>query len=117
MAMLQAQNNLGYLNQQEGNIAIAEKHYIKAVSCDGEYKSYGNLILLLFKENKLDLADRYAKEGIKNYPNSAALYYLLGLTEYKRGDRENALKNLNISYQLSHDPQIMNTLIQMQNKQ
>jgi len=111
----QAQNNLGYLNQQLGNLAIAERNYIKAVECGGEYKSYGNLVLLLFKENNLDLAEHYAKQGLKNYPNGAALYYILGLVRYKKGDRENALKNLDIGYKLSGDPQIMDAIIKIQN--
>jgi tetratricopeptide (TPR) repeat protein len=111
----QAQNNLGYLNQQLGNFAVAEENYIKAVSCSGEYKSYGNLVLLLYKENNLDLAEHYVKQGLINYPNGAALYYILGLIQYKKGDKENALKNLDIGYKLSGDSQIMDALIKIQN--
>lgn len=111
----EALGNLGYLNQAKGNLKTAEEYYIKAVKCNGKYKSYGNLVILLYKINKLDLAEHYTREAIQNYPNGAGFYFVLGLIEYKKGDKQSALKNLDIGYQLSHDPQIMDAYIQIKN--
>ncbi|HVA96447.1 MAG TPA: hypothetical protein VND99_02220 [Candidatus Acidoferrales bacterium] len=110
-----ALNNLGYLDQSTGNIQAAEQNYLQSVQCSGGYKDYGNLILLLVKLHKLDLAEKYTKEAIVKYPNGAGLYFILGVIDDKKGNKQEALKNLGIGYQLSHDPQIAQAYIEVQN--
>lgn len=103
-----AVNNLGYLYQISGRIQDAEQQYFKAVECSHGYKDYGNLVILLYRLHKYKLAEHYTKEAIQKFPNGPGLYFVLGLTEYQLGNKEDALKNLAIGYKLSQDPQIAN---------
>src|SRR6266568_2061266 len=103
-----AVNNLGYLYQSVSNIQTAEREYFIAVQCSHGYKDYGNLVVLLYKLHRYDLAEKYSKEAIQKFPNGAGLYFVLGLIEYQKVDKQDALKSLAIGYQLSHDPQIAN---------
>ncbi len=62
----------------------------------------------MYKLHEYNLSKNYTKEALHKYPNGAGLYFLLGVIEYKIGDKQDALKHLAIGYQLSQDPQIAN---------
>lgn len=112
-----AVNNLGYFYQINGQVQKAEHEYFIAVKCSQGYKDYGNLVILLYKEHKFDLAEQYTKLAIQKYPNGAGLYFILGLIDNKKGNKYEALKNLTIGYKLSQDPQIAKAyLLIQQNK-
>ncbi|HVA96448.1 MAG TPA: hypothetical protein VND99_02225 [Candidatus Acidoferrales bacterium] len=110
-----AYNNLGLIDQSEGNLQKAQSEYLKAVQCNGEYKEYGNLIILLYKTHQYDLAEKYTKIAIQKFPNGAGLYFILGAIEDKKGNKLDSLKDLNKGYQMSHDPQIAKAIDLLKN--
>jgi protein O-mannosyl-transferase len=109
-----ALNNLGVLYQSEGNLQAAQTQYLQAVKCDGKYKNYGNLVIVLYERHKYDLAETYAKEAIRKFPGEAGMYFVLGVIEDKKGDKRDAIRDLNTGYQLSHDPQIAKAINQFE---
>jgi len=62
-----ANNNLGYIDQSEGNFQKAQSEYLKSVQCNGGYKDYGNLVLLLYRTQQYDLAESYTRTRYENF--------------------------------------------------
>jgi protein O-mannosyl-transferase len=110
-----AHNNLGYLYQMSGKLSSAEQEYLQSVKCNGDAKSYGNLVVLLYKMHDYSLAMQYTRQAIMKYPENAGLYFILGVLEDQKGDRTDALRDLTTGYQLSHDPQIKKAIDEVKN--
>ena len=113
----QAVGNLGYLYELQEETKNAESYFLTALGCNSDYKSYGNLIVLLYNQGELGKSRYYINKGLQVYPNSAPLYYVLGLIEYKQGSKEKSLRDIKISYELDNNLQTAETLQQIENNQ
>ena len=114
--MASAVNNIGYINEQDGNISIAIDYYKKSLAIqmsvndqEGVAHSYNNIGLIYYDLGDIPLAIEYyhksisIREAIKDDHGMAQSYNNIGLVYNQQGDKELALKFYHMSlkkYQL-----------------
>lgn len=117
MPCTDAPSNLAILDQEMGNLQDAAQNYRKVVNCRGKFEDFQNLVLVLYQQNDLDRIAYFAKKGIQKYPQGAGLYYMLGIVEAKRNNKQDALKNLEYAYELTPNQKISDAINQVKNNQ
>jgi len=70
-------NNLGVVEMNNNNFAIAIEYYLRAIKLDKYLMAYQNLGRLYLRLNKFEDAEKIITEGIAVYPTDNELNYLL----------------------------------------
>ena len=91
--------NLGYIYERMENIQQAKTEYIKGLQArhyvpDGHSHyliNYGALTRMLFSYGDWSGARNYAKQGLRDYPDSSDLWVYLALADYNLHDQKDAL--------------------------
>lgn len=112
-----ASSNLAILDRHVGNYQAALQDYAISLKCFGLYDNYENYVLMLYELHNLNQTEQYAKQGIQKYPQGVGLYYMLGVAEANKGDKTDALKNLNTAYQLYPAQKMENAINQVKNNE
>lgn len=87
-----ALNNLGGVYRDEKNFSKAKEYFQKANEIGDQYYSFINLANTLLYDYKDPKATQiFIKEALKKLPGNARLWYLLGLSDYLLGNKEEAL--------------------------
>lgn len=97
-------NNLGAIEEHQGELDKAEESYKKAVDNGGYYLAYENLAsLYLFKQKDIQKAREFSETSLKVLPYNPKLWFILALAEYQLGNRQEALSAARTAYQLNPD--------------
>ena len=91
--------NLGYIYEQLGNIQQAKKEYRLAYQAKNYIpwqhqhylQVYEQLAILSLRTNDQKTAKDVLLAGVKDYPGTPELWYLLTICEYKLGDQKSAI--------------------------
>lgn len=94
-------NNLGAVYQQEGNWQKAEQLYKKTLSLSDYYLAYENLAQLYTAHEPPEQAKEFITNSLKKLPNNPKLWLYLSLTDYKLGNKQDALLEARQSYLIS----------------
>lgn len=85
-------NNLGAIEEREGNTEKAEQLYRKAIENGQYYIAYENVAnILLLQKKDPKKAKEFSEEALQLLPNNAKLWLILALSEHKLGNKERAL--------------------------
>lgn len=105
-----AVNNLGILEEHNGNFEKAYYYYTKALRENDRLPMYENIARILVLSKKLKEAEQFTKDAIKKYPLSAKLWLTLSLAHYDLGEYTLALPEAIKSYELLPDPGTQNVI-------
>lgn len=93
-------NNLGVIVERQGNINQAKEYYQKSIENGGYYLAYENMANILFKEDP-QKAREFCKASLDKLPLNPKLWILLAVSDYKLGQKEEALLAARQAYILS----------------
>lgn len=99
-------NNLGVIYERKQDFAKAKEYYKKAIDNGQYYLAYENYAsILLFRDEKPEEAKEFATESLKKLPLNSKLWFILTLSHYKLGNKEEALLASRQAYILSPSEQ------------
>lgn len=84
-------NNLGNVYLEKKDIKRARKYYELAMRNGNYHIAYENLALLLLKHESPKEANEFSKDAVQKLPNSSKLWMTLAVSEYRLGNRNDAL--------------------------
>lgn len=93
-------SNLGAIEERRNNLTQAKKDYQKAIANGGYYLAYENLANIYFKENPREARD-FCKKSLNALPLNSRLWFILSLSDYKLGKKDEALLAARQAYILS----------------
>lgn len=86
-------NNLGVVYEKKGDYKKAKEYYQKAINNGKYYLAYENVAkITFFQENDAKFAKEFIQQSLQLLPNNTNLWFILSLSEYKLGNKEEALK-------------------------
>lgn len=112
-----ALNNLGVIEEQQGNIDQAQAYYRQALKKGDRLPIYENIARTLILSKKLKESKEFLEIAIKKYPLSAKLWLTLALTEYELGNFDAASTAAMKSYELLPDIKTQTVIDAIQQKQ
>ena len=92
-----AQNNLGTVLQEKGDLAGAEAAFQRAFSIDGNYNAGFNLGKIYFQQGKLDESLDYVQRSLRKFPRSLLALNLQGLIFESQNKLDEAITSYNIA--------------------
>ncbi len=98
--------NLAIAYEPEGNFQKAETTYQNGLRSDDYGVIYLNYGRILLKQGKLNDAKKISNMGISRFPNNSSLLVLKAITNYKLGDKQTALQEIQKAKGLSPDTRI-----------
>lgn len=112
--------NLGYIYERMGNIKQAKQEYMKAMQAKNflpwkhrhylaVYTRLGNILVT---QDEPEYAKKFLTDALQDYPDSARLWFLLALTEYKLQHQDAAISFAEKAVRLAPDDPIMNNIYQ-----
>lgn len=93
-------NNLGVVFERKNETDKAKEYYQKAIDNGNYYLAFENLAALKFKTEEPIENKKFLEESLKKLPQNPKLWLILSLTEYRLGNKENAILYAQKSYQL-----------------
>lgn len=108
-------NNLGAIEERNGNFEAAKFDYQKAIDNGKYYLAYQNLAKLYLLTESPQKTIAFTEGSLKTLPNNASLWAILSIAEYKAGNWEKALfasKNAYLLNPNSDNAYIYNQLLQ-----
>lgn len=101
-----ALNNLGAVYQNQGDVEKAKVLYQKVLETSDYYLAHENLsTILTHKENDPQKAKEFIEKSLQKLPNNSLLWLNLAISEYKLGNKENALEASKNAYYLNPNNQ------------
>lgn len=98
-------NNLGVMFEREKDYKKAFEYYQRSISNGSYYLAYENIAKLLFTQNKPKEAKEFIENSLKILPNNANLWLNLAYSEYKLGNKDQALQAAQNAFILSPSQQ------------
>ncbi|MDO8638124.1 MAG: tetratricopeptide repeat protein [Candidatus Daviesbacteria bacterium] len=97
-------NNLGVMVEKE-DYKKALSYYQKAIENGSYYLAYENVAKLLLAQNKITEAKEFSEQSLKVLPNNPNLWLSLAYSEYKLGNKDQALYAAKNAFLLSPSQQ------------
>lgn len=98
-------NNLGVMIEREKDYEKAISYYQKAIDNGEYYLAYENIAKLLVLQNKPKEAKEFIEQSLKVLPNNSNLWLYLAYSEYKLGNKDQALQAAKNAFILSPSQQ------------
>ncbi|MFA5933207.1 MAG: tetratricopeptide repeat protein [Microgenomates group bacterium] len=98
-------NNLGAVEERNGNLENAKKYYQKAIDNGRYYLAYQNLAKIYLIKDGPEKSKVFCEESLKSLPNNAELWAILAISEYKLNDHDKAVKAAQNAYTLEQSQQ------------
>jgi tetratricopeptide (TPR) repeat protein len=92
--------NLGVIYEKELNFEKAKEEYLLVISKTNDLETYEKLAVLKYKTEDARNAVDFATTGLKYYPGSPTLNFVVALSYYKLGDKISALTYAQKTYYL-----------------
>jgi protein O-mannosyl-transferase len=101
-----ALNNLGAVYQNQGDFEKAKQLYGEVLQISDYYLAFENLsTILTHKENNPQKAKEFIEKSLQKLPNNSLLWLNLAISEYKLGNKQQALEAAQKAYYLNPNDQ------------
>jgi tetratricopeptide (TPR) repeat protein len=91
------------ITENKGDTKKAIEYYQKSVDNGKYYLAYENLAKLYFKSGDYHKSSEFCQKSLMVLPNNQLLWIILAYSEYKLGNKEEALGAAKNAYSLTRD--------------